>query len=439
MLTVLFIFLVGVNLAAIWWLHLIGSRGYFAWLRGTVLDPLVFINFLLLILVIDYVVMFFGGLNFHIYEENLPISEASAVSAYFYVVLCVVAFVSGVYYGSGKVVYSDYICSRLGVVITPKSSGVIFYSVSILVLFGVISSGNIVSAQIQGELTRQVIFGDNKLLLLGFGLLIPAFAAHLCSLEGLSSYFFLVCFVCISLLMVSGSRGWLIYASIVIIFAARNVFLKISSRYYILIVPSMVIFLVASRFYFREAWRYNDIWQFLADKNGLTGVFFETSEISMAEVISTVVEYSYSLNRSWYDGLLAAAMYLMPRDVFSFKPHGIDAFVTAEFSPDRWYWTKSEITITVFGDLYLHFGPLLSVAVFFLIGYFVVRGFGVGIVYPKLAPLFIPFFMWFYYVLLRSGTFNGAGPLWYWLIIVGLNYLIGSYLFSPRSSKARGR
>ena len=423
MINVAFILLVLLQLMTIIFISNISKRPYFSWVRGSVLDPLIFINAIILIFLFDYIIFYNSNLDFVIYEEHLPVERTDVLVSYLFVSIGFIFLTVGLAAGSVRQVGRSRFLEWLNDLLTPVSSGIVYYGVAVFVVVGVAMMGGLVSSQVNGELSRQVIFNENKLLLLGFGLLIPSYAAHISTLRD-KKMLILASVICLVLLAISGSRGWIIYALLVFAYSLRFTVIKISAIYYVILLPVAIVFLLVSRYYFRESWRYSGFFEFLSDKNGVLGVFFETTEISMAEVLSTVFAYSGHLDRKWYDGILSGLMYFVPRDFAPFKPLGVDGFVTAEFSPDRWFWTKSEVTVTLFADLYIHFGALVSLVMLLLIGYAIARAVGAGLQYERLSPLLLPVTMWTVYILIRSGSFNGVGPVWFWVAAIFLNYIV---------------
>lgn len=404
-------------------------------LTNSCLNPFYFISAILVFFVLDFSFLYLSDLNFAIYEEFLVVDHEDVIYAFFYVALCFLFFLIGLRFGlgSGKVGVDIGPFSRA---FDPKVNGLVFFVISGFIIIQFLFGSNLLSAQVSGDLSRQVILSDNKLLYIAFGMLVPAYAFYVTSLSQNKQSMVFPTLLALIICFVSGSRGWVLYVLLVFAYANREYLKKYGLSVYLFVAPLVIVFLVVTRFLFRESWRYSSFQDFLNDSGGVFALFFNTSEVSMAEVISLLIKYSDYLPRQFYEPILAALMYPFPRDILGFKPMGTDAYVTSVFSPERWFWSKSEITVTFFGDLFLHFEFIASLFVILLIAYFFGRLIRFGLAHSSFSPVMIAIPLWVFYVLARSSFFNAASPVWAFLFVFVLNYL-GCVLFLSRKELSK--
>ncbi|MDR8340654.1 oligosaccharide repeat unit polymerase, partial [Acinetobacter baumannii] len=86
---------------------------------------------------------------------------------------------------------------------------------------------------------------------------------------------------------------------------------------------------------------------------------------------------------------------------------------TSIMSPDKWFYTKSEIVVTGYGDLYLNLGFLFSGILLFIVGvfwtYLIIKSVNKGV---QNNIYIIPVLMWLMYTFLRADIFNMMRWLW---------------------------
>lgn len=215
-------------------------------------------------------------------------------------------------------------------------------------------------------------------------------------------------------LIISGSRSSALFVLAgFILFYHINIH-KISTMKVILMALSSIAFLLISRFYFRETYRYDSLSDYISDQGGVFSIFFETVEFSQAESLYVLVNFD-EFFRNWYDSILAGFLYLIPRSFVEFKPLGASSFFTEITYPEKWYLTKSEIVISGFGDTFISFGWLGLVFLFF---FFILIG-GLYKHFTKSNSYYlIIILIYLEYSFLRGDLYNLAGKLWVLLLFL---------------------
>lgn len=399
------------------------------------LNPGFFVAAILIVFLLDFATLFFSDLSFQLYEEKFLLHQVDVFYGTLYFVVCLGFILLGFIRGStrdGR--FSRWLALRVQSVLDLKVSRFVFFSNVVLVIGLIVTGPSMFGTFVTGELTRQVFFAENKLAYVAFISIMPSYAFYASSLRQFGKSLLIPLLISLLICLISGSRGWVIYIGIISAFAYRDTLKKYGAQWYLVACIFVFAFLLLSRYYLREAWRHDSIFDFIDDSGGLFNVFFNTSEVSMAEVISILVKHGEYVTRSPHEWLTSFLMYPLPRNLFEFKPLGIDAYVTSIFSPDRWYWTKSEITVTLFGDLFLHFGYLFSFLVLYLCAREIMRLFLVGAANEGISPIIIPLAMWIFYVSVRSSAFNAAAPIWSFLIVLFLNIIFVSFSIRKKES-----
>jgi hypothetical protein len=300
-------------------------------------------------------------------------------------------------------------------------------SITPRVVFGVVVCAGVytlsfllrdIDSILSAEVSRQLYFKDNPLMHLVFLLALPAYALYLSGRPNFDFYAWLWFFFLAFLLLVSGSRGAII---LLVLIACTNYTLKkspLSWRYLIVGIPIVVFGLVVVRYVFREAWRYDSIVQFLDASGGLLGVFFQSSEVSLAEVLTMAVAVDGKLNLFPFQGLLGLITYPIPRSIFEYKPLSASGYFTELVSPDRWEGARSEILVTGFGNVYLEFGLVFGAIIVFLMAWgwiFAVRR---CLAKGSVHATFYPFLLWLCYTFVRGDFFNMGSTVWAVLLVL---------------------
>ncbi len=133
---------------------------------------------------------------------------------------------------------------------------------------------------------------------------------------------------------------------------------KISALWYLPLAPVVGLFLLFSRFLFRET-SYNSFGEFVDANDGMWNLLFGGAEISFAKMFAAVYTFSDELPRlSPLHGVLSGLVAPIPRALITSKPYGASALFTEYTSPIRWDLTKSETLISGYSELYWELGAI---------------------------------------------------------------------------------
>lgn len=236
----------------------------------------------------------------------------------------------------------------------------------------------------------------------------------------------LLCGVLIALsLMVAGKRGPVLAAGLITLATMYRFNLTIPRRYLWCLLPLLVCFLLTQRFLFRESFRHDSIGDFAQAKGGVLNVFFGTAEISNAEVLTTVLHGEALLHRPPSDLVLGSLLAPVPRAIVKNKPWGGSAHATAVLSPQRWRLTRSEVLVTGYGDLIMHFGIAGGACVLGMMAF----GWTLAIraVCSRDGQFHVFYFtllLWGFYIFMRGDLYNLSRYVWFYLIIAVMSYVM---------------
>ncbi len=305
------------------------------------------------------------------------------------------------------------------VTLNSKTTVILFKGTVLFVVLMLIPKAGLFYQMVAGDISRQVLFSSNQILHIAFSLIIPSFALFAAYNWQYKKKLLLALTITLFFTFVTGSRGNLLL--IAIIFAVLYIrTVKIVPAYFLfLAIPFVAILLLSTRYFFRESFRYESIFDFIDDKGGVGEVFFNTAEISMAEVLVTVDIFKSDLERYPFESFIGGLMFPIPRAIAEFKPLGSGGVLTEYLSPMRWELTRSEVVTTGFGDLLMQFGFIGAVAALLLMTFFWVKAV-VKIVRMGTGNLviFLPFLMWWAYMFLRADIFNAFSSIWSFCIVL---------------------
>lgn len=397
------------------------------WLRGSAFNPIIFIVLLSSFFTLDYIGLYQEPL-LDIFEESLLITNSDVVLSYAYYIIWLSVICLAFYFGlnnkgsSGTFIYS-YLKNT-----TRKDSELTFYIVLFLCIIAVIGLFLVGGDVFSGDISRQIFYTQNKFFHIAFSMLPAAFAIYCRDQNPMSKKLILFFMISVCIVLATNSRGNLILLCLIYGYMFNYRITKVRASWLFLSVPFVAFVLLWSRFVFRESWRYESLASFVQDRGGLFAVFFQTSEISMAEVITTISKWGDEVPRYPFESFVGALMYPLPRSIFEFKPLGAGGDFTAEFSPMRWLLSKSEIVTTGFGDLQLQFGFLISSVVLFVLSYTWIRLIKCAAnKFPSEAVFAIPLLIWWMYIFLRSGIFNMGGAIWSALLVIAILRFVRFY------------
>lgn len=315
------------------------------------------------------------------------------------------------------------------VVLNLNSVDLVFKLIVSLVMIVLFFNFNKFFQMISGEVSRQVLFSSNQYLHVAFSLVIPSFVFYLAynsrNLKKVAGAF-LISFL---LVLITGSRGNLLLLVIILAILFILNFKVIRPIFLFISIPFVGLILLITRYYFRESWRYNSIFEFIDDNAGVGHVFFSTSEISMADVLVTINVWKEQIERFPFESFLAGLMYPLPRAIFTFKPLGSGGTLTELLSPVRWELTRSELVTTGYGDLLMQFGVaggLLVFAILCFIWGLCVRK--VMLLSNENIIIFLPFLIWWPYIFIRADIFNMFSSIWSFSLVLFITIFVKRHL-----------
>lgn len=307
-----------------------------------------------------------------------------------------------------------------------------FYLILLVSVIILILNFKSILLMIAGDISKQNLFRDERALLFLFTFLPYSAALAISSTKKVIKKLLIVCLSSI-LMIFTDSRGGVIYMFLLLLYAYNFKYRKINVIFYLIALPAVAYLLTVLRYVFRESWRYPSFNSFIEDKGGIFQLFFNSVEISMAEVITTVIKFSDRIPRYPFESFFAGLTFPIPRNLYENKPIGGSGVFTSILSPDKWFYTKSEVVISGYGDFYLNFGFAFSIVLLFFIGLFWSR-----MIYKYVTSgvaknlYYVPILMWLMYTLLRADIFNMMR--WGWALII-FNMLV--FFFKKLKIKSR--
>ena len=181
---------------------------------------------------------------------------------------------------------------------------------------------------------------------------------------------------------------------------------------HLILIPGLAAYLSVSRYVFREP-GFSSFNEFLTANGGILSLFFSSQEISPGKMFSVIYAFADEIPIYPFEGFLAMLAAPIPRALFAMKPYGTSAIFTELYSPERWDLTKSESTISGYGDLYLQFGCVGATIVAFLLGYAFFR-ICIRLLNnsPTATITWIPIALGAMYTFFRADVFNVGLVLW---------------------------
>lgn len=422
----------GLGLLVLIWMI---SLRRFSFLSGTVVDPLVFVFLLLLFFNIDFWMLAADSSSMQMFERVASELYSDILYAYFVFVLYQSVLVLSFFFALTKKVTEPR--GFVLKVLPSKARSPLLVLLSVLLAGAYFGSqllsdlGSILAA----EVSRQYYFKDNQLLHLVFLLVCPAYAFFLSRKSRFDFSALVLLIGLVGFLFLSGSRGSILLLFVVagVYYCSRN--RSVSYKMLFFAIPLVVWGLVLMRYYFREAWRYDSVWDFIESYGGIAAVFFRSAEVSMAEVLTMVVANSSMIDVYPFQGLLGFATYPVPRAFFTLKPLSASGYFTEYVSSDRWDTSRSELLVGGFGNAYMEFGVLFGAVVVFFLGYWWVRALRASLVSRDTRLIFyVPFLIWLSYMFLRGDFFNMGSTSWSVVLVLILGKVF-DFLLSLRVKK----
>lgn len=377
--------------------------------KGSLLNPVIFYSLLNLIFILDFY-YFHGTSEVFLYEQYFYFTDNEIIDSLFLYTIFNIVFI--IMFNYSLATSKNITKIKINIEDYEKSSMWLFYIIVSLTIFQLLINYKYFVMFYNGYSTRQVIFSGNKLLYIMFSLIIPSFCLFLAT-QKVKKWNIIPFVLILILILVSGSRGNVIFAVIIYMTYVIDNKKMINPLYLIILLPIVTLMLIVSRYVTREAWRYDSIYQFVESNGGVGKLFFSTAEISLAEVLTVVVEIEDKTDRFPFESFMSGIMFYLPRNIFTFKPLGGSAEITGLLSPMRWDYSRSEILITGYGDLFLNFGFVAAYLVYaFMIYIWFYIMFKVLLSNKSIKILLMPILLWVPYVFLRADIFNAFGIIW---------------------------
>ncbi|HHT0105262.1 TPA: oligosaccharide repeat unit polymerase [Raoultella planticola] len=406
---------------------LLNSNIVYAKHRWSALSPFNFYIFLNVVIFLDFY-FFYDQRDTSFLEQNFYITDNDFFNGYYFFIYCyamltlgmvIFLLVNRTHYHLKNDNMREITSSHRKKTYRYQFIGISFISLVILAS----NFGSVIS-MIAGDITKQNLFRDELGLLFLFTFL-PYSAALAISATEKLRHRIIIILISSVLMIFTDSRGGVIYMFLLLFYAYNEKNRKINLISYFIALPIVGYLLTVLRYVFRESWRYSSMGEFVDDKGGYFQLFFNSVEISMAEVITTAVKFSSHISRFPLESLWAGIVFPIPRSIYEAKPVGGSSEFTNVMSPDKWFYTKSEIVVTGYGDLYLNLGFIFSGLLLFFVGIFwahlIIKNISKGEQYNL---YFVPVLMWLMYTFLRADIFNMMRWLWAFIIFNFIIYII---------------
>lgn len=417
-------------------LKISASRHYFEFQYSAV-NPLIFFLFLSIFFNIDFYILWESdGLKARLYEIPVELGRSDVLYGYFIYTLMFYGACIGIYFS-----HINWVRSRPQERAMLNTDGVRSQhrSATLIILFffslGIYSLIEMNSLSFFSA--RQSVFRDRVWLIAAFSFVIPSLCIYLASNLKNIYVSVIAIMLCAVIMYGTGTRGHIIYIALIFAIWLQLRGYRISKVWLIAAVPIITLFLVLERYYRRYSGRSINFGDFLAENDGVFTMFFHSGEISMAEVITTIIFELENFDRFPFESFIGLAMFPAPRSIFTFKPTGASAVFTEYVAPVRRAVSGSELATTGYGDIIMQFGIYLSPIVMFILAYLWHRlCLQISARGARFAMLWMPLVIWCAYIFLRSGVFDLGTAAWYFVIVYWLYILLAKVLGSNRGRAA---
>lgn len=428
-----FILIAVVNLVGMALLLRLSNMKCYHELRGSAINPLVFFSFLSLFFNIDFYFLWkSGGVLALQYETPISLTEKDVLYGYMIYTLLFMSACAGILVAQRRWMKGRKWQPRLD---RPRNSSAKRFSSNTILLVSLVIGiyayyeiGKLSGSEF-GNIARQSVFRENRWLIISFLFIPPAlviFLANNFSRKYIASFAVIVSLI---ILYSTGTRGHIIYVGLIVITMLQLNGYQVRKMWFLLGVPFVALFLLFERFNRRYQGDAGNFAEFIVESNGAFSLFFYTGEISMAEVISTIVKKAGNFDRYPFESFVGFIMYPFPRSIFTFKPYGSGAAFTDYVAPIRRAVSGSELATTGYGDLIMQFGIISSVLVMFIVAYFWNKGcLAVVARGVYFSMIWIPILVWSMYIFIRSGMFDVGGKLWFFVVTYFVYLVMAKFL-----------
>lgn len=419
--------------AALWTLNLAVLVGLavMAWspkygaFRGSAVNPLIMFIVFSVFFNINFLVLRDRG-SIQIFERAFPVTSVDILTGYlYYTILFICAAVGMVL---AQLTFQPEECSA------ERSqaghgghlrSRVLFIAIISIGLLGAYMTAQNLAALLSGKITRQVLFTSNPLLTVAYSVVCPGLAIFLAHRHPTRLTSLLAILASMLVLSTTGSRGVIILLGVIFLINWTLHGRRIGAQWYLVLVPTMVFLLAFSRYILRESFRFRSFGDFVSYRGGLGQLFFNSSEVAMADAITVIAANTDLFARPPFENFLGVAMYPLPRSIFTFKPLGAAGYFTGIVSPLRWQVTKSEILTTAYGELVMYYGLWIGALLALVLAFFWLRAcLRVMNASHQRTAIWLPFLIWWMYLFVRGTLFNVGGSIWpFAVVMIGFTLL----------------
>lgn len=402
-------------------------------LRRTVLDPATFVLMLSLIFLVDFLLLCFDSSSaYALFERHQSLSREVVIRAFGMFTMFQAVFFCSVAFSTWlpiRIPLTKHLSRNatdetwLASLGRPSDGNLRLFVLASLVLY--LPCIAVYLWHSRGtSLSHQLLLRQNPLLDVVITLVVPMLAYY-GTYTRRPNEFLLFAVICILSLTLAGKRGPVLAVGLITMACLYRFDITVPRKALWILCPLLVAFLLTQRFVFRESFRHDSISSFTQSKGGLLDVFFGTAEVSNAEVLSGVIANQTLLSRSPTDWLLSSALAPIPRSIATFKPWGGSAHATHILSPERWEFTRSEILVTGYGDLMIHFGTVGAFIVLFVMATLWSWSLRRTCAHDGDLNVFAyALLVWVFYVFMRGDAFNMSRHVWFYLIAWGLACLL---------------
>lgn len=398
----------GINIVLLMIVFYQSRSPVFTYFAGNAVNPLLVFCLLAILFNLDFI-MIWSSLSLVFLERVSSIPAATVLDSYgAYTVIFIgnmVGFTVALSYWRQRLTVSPRASISMPDRAANLSASVLFWAI-------IAVSAPVLLRDHSLYLSYQVVARENPLRpILTF--LIPVGAAFFVAYRRLSVMGLVVlAFSALVLGLSGGPRGPVILMALILAvwYAPWK---RISAFWYLPTLPGVAVFLAFSRYMFREGEKYASYSEFVMSQGGYVALFFSGEEVSFAKMFSVVYDLAPTLPRAPFESLIALLVLPVPRSFFTLKPFGASALFTQYVAPLRWEWTKSELLVTGYGDMYWQFGLLGAVVA---VG---VLGFGwlwmcLKVIHKSRESVivWIPLLIWWMFLFMRGDLFNIGLLLW---------------------------
>lgn len=424
----MFAALIVLNLAVLVGLAFMAWSPKYGLLRGSAVNPLIIFVVFSLFFNINFMVLHGRG-TIGIFERATPVTSVDTLIGYINYTVLFIAAAAGMIVA--QLVSPPRAAPRADASIESLQSkktisALIYGTVLVIGALGAIRVLMNFQEILAGKVTRQSFFLDNPLLTVSLSLVSPGLAIFLSVRRPTSVAAIAATLLALPTLFVTGTRGVLIFIGIIFLVNLAGHGRRIQAYWYLALIPVTAYFLAILRFLLRRSNNFRSFGDYVAFEGGFGGLFFNTSEVAMAEAITVISNNLDQFSRPPFEGFIGVLMYPLPRSIFSFKPMGAGGIITEALSPARWEMTRSEILPTGYGDIIMQFGPWIGTVVVFIMAFtWLSAALRVIHLSAENRAIWLPFLIWWLYIFLRGAVFNLGASIWpFMIVLIGYRLLL---------------